>query len=46
MIDKIIYKFLGYVDNLFSWLETYSIKLTTWLWQSRVKLLDKKRKRK
>ena len=46
MIDKFIYKFLGYVDNFFSWLETYSIKLTTWLWQSRVKLLDKKRKRK
>ncbi len=46
MIDKFIYKFLGCVDNFFSWLETYSIKLTTWLWQSRVKLLHKKRKRK
>ena len=46
MIDKFIYKFLGCVDNFFSWLETYSIKLTTWLWQLRVKLLDKKRKTK
>jgi len=46
MIDRFIYKFLGRIDNFFSWLETYSIKLTTWLWQSRVKLLHKKRKRK
>ena len=46
MIDRFIYKFLGHIDNFFSWLETYSIKLTTWLWQSRVKLLHKKRKTK
>jgi len=46
MIDRFLLKFFGGLDNMFSWLETYSIKLTTWLWQSRVKLLHKKRKRK
>jgi hypothetical protein len=38
--------FFSAVDNMFSWLETYSVKFTSWLWQSRVKLLRKKRKRK
>ena len=46
MIDRFLLKFFGGLDNIFSWLETYSIKLTTWLWQSRVKLLNKKRKTK
>ena len=46
MIDKFIYNFFCSIDKFFSWLETYSIKFTTWLWQLRVKLLNKKRKRK
>ena len=46
MIDKFLLKFFGGLDHLFSWLETYSIKFTTWLWRSRVNLLNKKRKRK
>ena len=46
MIDKFLLKFFGGLDNLFSWLETYSIKFTTWLWHSRVELLRKKRKKK
>ena len=50
MIDKFLYKFLykffSAVDDMFSWLETYSVKFTSWLWNSRVKLLHKKRKRK
>ena len=46
MIDKWIYKFFCALDDMISWIETYSVKLTTWLWQSRVKLLKKKRKRK
>jgi hypothetical protein len=45
MIDNFFYKVCGLIDNFFSWLETYSIKLTTWLWHSRVKLLRKKRKK-
>jgi hypothetical protein len=46
MIDKFLYNFFGLIDNFFSWIETYSVKLTSWLWQSRVKLLKKKRKSK
>ena len=30
MIDNFFYKVCGLIDNLFSWLETYSIKFTTW----------------
>jgi hypothetical protein len=46
MIDKIIYKFFESIDNFFSFIETYSVKFTSWLWGLRVKLLKKKRKRK
>ena len=46
MIDKFIYKFFSLLDEMFSWLETYSVKFTSWLWNSRVKLLHKKRKTK
>jgi hypothetical protein len=45
MIDRFFYNFFSAVDNMFSWLETYSVKFTSWLWQSRVKLLHKKRKK-
>ena len=44
MIDKFLYKFFSAIDDMFSWLETYSVKFTSWLWNSRVKLLNKKRK--
>ena len=33
MIDKFLYKFFNTIDDMFSWLETYSVKFTTWLWQ-------------
>ena len=46
MIDKFIYNFFCGIDKFFSILETYSVKFTSWLWNSRVKLLHKKRKRK
>ena len=46
MIDKFFYNFFSAIDDIFSWLETYSVKFTSWLWQLRVKLLHKKRKRK
>ena len=44
MVDNFFYKLCGVVDDLFSWLETYSIKFTTWLWHSRVNILRKRRK--
>jgi len=46
MIDKFLYKFFESIDTFFSVIETYSVKLTSWLWQTRVKLLRKKRKQK
>ena len=46
MLDRWLYNFFSGIDNIFSWLETYSVKFTTWLWQSRVKLLKKKRQKK
>jgi hypothetical protein len=46
MFDKFMYKFLDKVDNFFSFIETYSVKLTSWLWNKRVKILKKKRKTK
>ena len=46
MIDRWIYKFFSKLDDMISWIETYSVKFTSWLWQSRVKLLKKKRKKK
>lgn len=45
MIDKFLYNFFGSIDTLFSKIETYAVKLTSWLWQTRVKLLKRKRKR-
>ena len=46
MIDKFLYNFFGLIDNFFSWIETFFVKCTSWLWQSRVKLLRNKRKLK
>jgi hypothetical protein len=46
MFDRFMYKILGNIDNFFSSIETYSIKLTAWLWHQRVKILRKKRGRK
>ena len=46
MLDRWLYNFFGGLDNLISKIETYAIKLTTWCWHSRVKLLKNKRKKK
>jgi hypothetical protein len=46
MLDRLIYKFCGFLDDAIAFVETYIIKMTEWCWQSRVKLLNKKRKRK
>ena len=45
MIDRLLYNFFGKLDNVVSFVETYAIKITEWCWHSRVKLLNKRRKR-
>ena len=45
MIDRWIYKFCGFLDDLVSFVETRVIKITEWCWHTRVKLLNKKRKK-
>ena len=44
MIDRLIYKFCGFLDNSIAFVETGIIKMTEWCWHTRVKLLNKKRK--
>jgi hypothetical protein len=44
MFDRFMYKLLGSIDDLFSAIETYSVKFTSWLWSKRVILLRKRRK--
>ena len=44
MIDKFLYNFFSCIDNIFSLIEKYAIKLTEYCWHKRVKLLNKKRK--
>ena len=44
MLDRLIYKFCGFLDDSIAWVETYAIKLTEWCWISRVRLLNKRRK--
>jgi len=39
-------KFFSVLDSIVSKIETYSIKLTSWCWHSRVNLLNKKRRKK
>jgi len=45
MLDRFIYKFLGKLDNIFSFIENYAIKATEWCWQTRVRILKKRRKK-
>jgi hypothetical protein len=46
MIDRFIYNCFAKLDDMLSWVETHCVKLTSWLWQSRVKLLKKKRRKR
>ena len=46
MLDRFLLSFFGGLDNIFSKIETYAIKLTEWCWHSRVNLLHKKRRKK
>ena len=45
MLDRLLLSFFGGLDNVFSKIETYAIKLTEWCWHSRVNLLNKRRKK-
>ena len=44
MLDKLIYKFFESLDNAVSFVETRIIKMSEWCWNTRVKLLNKRRK--
>ena len=46
MLDKFLYSFFGKLDDAIAFVETYVIKMTEWCWHTRVKLLNKKRKKK
>jgi hypothetical protein len=45
VLDKFFYKFFEKIDNILSWIERYAVQLTSWLWQTRVKILRKRRKK-
>ncbi len=46
MIDRLIYKLCGFLDDCISFVETYIIRMSEWCWHTRVKLLRKRRKKK
>ncbi len=46
MLDRLIYKFCGFLDDAVAFVETGAIKMTEWCWHSRVNLLNKKRRKK
>ena len=45
MLDTILSKFFGWMDDSIAKIETYAIKLVEWCWHSRVNLLNKRRKK-
>jgi hypothetical protein len=45
VLDKIVYRFFGFLDDAISFVETGVIKITEWCWHSRVNLLNKRRKK-
>ena len=45
MLDKLIYKFFESLDNAVSFVETRIIKMSEWCWNTRVKILRKKRRK-
>ena len=46
VLDRFLYNFFAKLEDAISFVETYAIKFTEWCWNSRVKLLNKKRKKK
>lgn len=45
MLDRFFYGFFSKVDDAVSFVETFIVRMTEWCWQTRVKLLHKKRAR-
>jgi hypothetical protein len=45
MLDRLVYKFFGFLDNAIAFVETGAIKITEWCLHSRVNLLNKRRKK-
>ena len=45
MLDKFIYDFFGRLDKAIAFIETYVIKFTEWCWQTRVRILRRRRKK-
>ena len=45
MLDKLIYNFFGRLDKSIAFIETYAIKITEYCWQTRVRILKKRRKK-
>lgn len=45
MLDKLVYRFFGFLDDAIAFFETGVIKMTEWCWHSRVNLLNKRRKK-
>ena len=45
MLDRFIYKFFEGLDNAVSFVETRIIKMSEWCWNTRVKILRKKRRK-
>ena len=46
MLDKLMYKFFGFLDNAIAFVETGVIRMTEWCWHTRVNILHKKRRNK
>jgi len=45
VLDRFIYNCFSKLDDAIAFVETYVIKMTEWCWQSRVNLLNKRRKK-
>jgi hypothetical protein len=45
VLDKLVYRFFGFLDDAIAFVETGAIKFTEWCWHSRVNLLHKRRKK-
>jgi len=45
VLDRFIYNCFAKLDDAVSFAETYIIKMTEWCWHTRVKLLNKRRKK-
>jgi len=46
MLDRFLYSFFGKLDDSIAFVETYIIRMTEWCWHSRVKLQQKRRRKK